>query len=103
MFNCKVRLGSDPELAFPATLTVTETEFVIREVGRDPLVLTPSSVVSIEVLGFIPFVTQVIRVRYRVGGKSKAAVLMPQLSTCRRVMAGIRHAGFTPAARGGPP
>ena len=99
MFTCKVRLGYDPELAFPATLTVTETELVIREVGRDPVILTPEEVVSFEVKGWIPFFTQAIVIHHVRFNKRGKLVVMPPLTTCRKVIAGIRAAGFIPKAK----
>lgn len=99
MFTCKIRLGYDPEMASLATLTVTETELLIKEVGCDPVILTPDEVVSFEVKGWIPFFTQVILVHYVAFNKTGKVVMMPALTTCRKVIAGIRAAGFIPKAQ----
>ncbi len=96
MFTCKVRLGYDPELSSPATLTVTEKELVINESGKAPVILAPEEVVSFEIKGLIPFVTQVVLVHCVARNGNGKLVMMPLMTTCRRVMEGIRSAGFIP-------
>ena len=98
MFTCNILLGYDPEFAVPATLTATATELVIKEVGCNPVTLTPNEVVSFDVEGWIPFVTQVVLVRHVAFNKIGKVVMMPTLSTCRKMIAGIRTAGFIPQA-----
>lgn len=71
---------------------------MIGEVGRDPVILTPDEVVSFEVKGWIPFVTQVILIHHVGLNKTGKVVMMPALTTCRKVIAGIRTAGFIPKA-----
>lgn len=98
MYRCKIHLGYDPELARPATVTVTETELVIREASGEPIILTPNEVISFEIKGWIPFVSQVILVHHAASNKTGKVVMRPALTTCRKMMAGIRTAGFIPRA-----
>lgn len=96
MFTCKVRLGYDPEQSSPATLTVTEKELVINEPGKAPIIIAPEEAVSFDIKGLIPFVTQVVLVHCAVTSRTGKLVMMPLMTTCRRVIEGIRAAGFIP-------
>lgn len=99
-----IRLGTPyMEPQPPAVLRVAPDRLTIMDSRSPPIILTPDEVISIDVEGLIPFLTQNIRVNHVAFDKTGDVVFIPVLKSCRSLCQEIREIGFAPKAKAAQP